>query len=164
MCHSLPWFVSDEPVESMTVDDLAIRCAPRLGGKVVDDLATHCESVEPLVENFRFGGPQQREPDTFKPDTLLAYCRIGSSQSNYAVKHSVSNGMWRAVAATEVLVGVQGELSAENVRVEAERFARCAGESDIDLRRRHVKSIQIRPTTERVNAMRVPFGWFGPGA
>lgn len=32
------------------------------------------------------------------------------------------------VAATEVLDGLQGELSPENLRVAAECFARCAGE------------------------------------
>ena len=57
--RSLPEFVSDEPVQSMTVDDLAIRSTPRLWGKVVNDLAAHREFVKPLVENFRFGGAQQ---------------------------------------------------------------------------------------------------------
>ena len=138
-----PRFVSDEPVESMTVDDLSVRSAPGLWGKLVNDLAADCEFVEPLMENFGFGGPQQGEPDAFKPDTLLACCRIRSHHRNYAVEHAVSYGIRRAVAATEILVGVKGELSTENICIEAERFARCTGKSDIDLWRRHVQSIQI---------------------
>ena len=129
-------------METKTIDNLAIRSAPRLGGKEVNDPAANSELVKPLMKNPWFRGPQQREPDTFKPDALLAHCGIGPHQSHCALEHPVSYGMWRAVSATEILVGVQGKLSTENNCIEAECFARCAGESDIDLRRHHVQIIQ----------------------
>ena len=97
----------------------------------VDHPAVNGEFVEPLMENCRFGGPQQREHKAFEPDLLsLACCRIRARQSDCAVQLSVGNGIRRAIAAVEFLVREQGKLSAEDVGVEAKCFTRRAGETD----------------------------------
>jgi hypothetical protein len=136
--------VPDKPVKSVTIDDLAIRSTPRLRGKGVNYLAAKREFVEPIVENCWFGCPQQRQHEAFEPNALLSCCRIRPGQSDNTVEHSVSYGLWRAVAAAEVLIGVQGKLTVENVCVEAECFTRRSRETDIDLRCRHEHMIRNR--------------------
>src|SRR6476661_6074494 len=121
-------FVANQPVQSVTVHDLAVNG----------------EFVEPLVQHCGLGGPQQREHQSFEPDTFLARCRIRACEGDRTPQLAVGDGIRRAVGAVELLVREQGKLSAENVRVEAKCFARCAGETDIDLQGRHAHSIHSR--------------------
>ena len=98
--------VSDKPVKSVTINDLAIGCAPGLWREWVEHRPVNGEFVEPFMQDCRFGGSQQREHDAFKPDRCLAFGCVRSCQSNDAVEHSMSYGFWRAVAPAEVLVSV----------------------------------------------------------
>jgi hypothetical protein len=105
-------FVSDKPMKPMTVDDLAIRSTPRLRGEGINRPPADCEFVEPLMENFRIGGPEQREQEPLGLDDLFTCCGIRSRHGNDAVEHAVCDGVWRAVA-TEVRVRMHGKPAAE---------------------------------------------------
>lgn len=74
--------ISDKPVKSMTINDVAIGRAPRLWREWVEHRPVNGEFVEPLVEDRRFGGSQQREHDAFEPNRRLALGCIRSCQSN----------------------------------------------------------------------------------
>lgn len=144
-CRSFLRFVPDEPVEAITVDDLAVGSSPGLGGEGIDHLSVDRKPVEPLVEDVRFRGAQQREPDALEPDAGLSWRGIRSGDGDNTGEDSVSDGVWRTVTPAEVVIRVQSELTAEDVRVEAEGLPRRAGKRDIDLWRRHAHQYMNAP-------------------
>jgi hypothetical protein len=115
----------------MAVDDLTVRCAPRFGSQRVDNIAAFGKPVEPLVENWRFCGSQQGEPDALKRDGLVVRPGIGACHCDYAVENPVRDGSWWTIVPIELLVGVKRQLAAENVGVEAQRFAGCTGKAHV---------------------------------
>jgi hypothetical protein len=99
--------------------------------KRIDHDAAGRQRSEPRLENRGLRRAQEAEHDALQSRRRIVVARVGTEELDGASQHPVCDRVAGSVGAAEVGEGMQLELTAEDVAVEAQRFARCAGEVEV---------------------------------
>jgi hypothetical protein len=83
--QSLAALEPDEPLETVTVDDLAIGCAPRPYLEVIHHPAALGEPGEPVLQGRGVSGAQQGQHQSLASERELVTGRVGGKELNRAV-------------------------------------------------------------------------------
>src|ERR1700733_13221113 len=74
---------SDEPVQTVPVDDLPIGCAPWPGLQIVDDPATFGQAGEPVAQGRGSGSTKQCQHQAFGSERHLVPGHVGTKQQDW---------------------------------------------------------------------------------
>ena len=136
---------SDEPMETVPVDDLPIGCAPWPRLQVVHDPATFGQTGEPVAEGRGSGSSKQGQHHAFGSERRLVATHVGAVQRDWSLGEvAVRNGIGRTIGPAELREGVQLNCTAKDVTVERQGFTSSAREMDIGRRAGHRSNVKHR--------------------
>src|SRR5215813_9669731 len=105
----------DEPVETVTINDLPIGSTPRPHLQVVYHPAVFGETREPATQSRGSGSTKQGQHHAFGPEWQLVSRHIGARHRNVSVGQvAVGNGIGRAVGPVELRESVQLNCTAKD--------------------------------------------------
>src|SRR6202021_117373 len=96
----------DEPVQTVTVNDLPIGCAPRPGLQVVHHLAAFAETGEPGAQSRGSGSTEQGQHHAFGSEWRLVPGHVGAKQRDGSPREvAVGNSIRWSVGPVELPEG-----------------------------------------------------------
>ena len=126
---------TDQPVQAVPVDDLAVGCAPRPHLEVIDHPAALAEPGEPVLQGRGVGGAEQGQHQSLASQGGLVAGRVGGKEQNRAVDEvAMGDGLSRPVGPVEVFKRVQLGGAPEDISVKGQRLPGSAGK--VEVRRR----------------------------
>src|SRR5215471_8769276 len=134
----------DEPVETITVDDLPVGCAPRPLLQVVYHLAPFAEAGKPGAQSRGIGSTKQLQHQAFASDWPLIPGHVGAGQRDESPGEiAVGDGIGRTVGPVELREGVQLNCTAKDVTVERQGLTSSTREKDVRRRAGHESTLRM---------------------
>ncbi len=132
----------DEPVETVTVDDLPVGCAPWPRLEVVHDPATLGETGKPVAQSRGSGSTKQGKHHAFGSEWRLVAGHVGAKQRDGSLGEvAVGNGIRRTIGPVELREGVQLNCTAKDFTVERQGFMSGAREMEVGRRAGHASNV-----------------------
>ena len=125
-------------METVTVDDLPVGCAPWPRLQLVHDPTAFGETGKPLAECRGSGRTEECQHQAFGPERRLASGNVGAKKRDGSAREvAVGNGISRTVGPVELRERVQLNCTAKDVTVERQGLASGAGKMKIGRRVSH---------------------------
>jgi hypothetical protein len=148
-------FEAYEPVQTESIDDLAVNVSPRAPLKVVDDSPALCESRKPLAQDCWRLRAKQRKHQPFATYGKIVAGRVSTKEFYWSLHEvAVCDGVGRPVSSPELLEGVESDGTTEDVTVEVQRLTGGAGEVYVRRRSDHAPETNYQGPTCRGSAPR----------
>src|ERR1700691_5986188 len=136
---------SDQPVQTVPVDDLPIGCAPWPSLQVIHDPATFGQTGEPVAQGRGSGSAKQGQHQAFGSDWRLVAGHVGAKQRDWPLDEvAVGDRIGRTVGPAELREGVQPNRTAEDVTVERQGLTSSGGEMDVGRQAGHGSNVMHR--------------------